>query len=337
MKLLKFDLDVPFCCSFGEFGTINIQQTYSVVHPPALFGLIQNALGKPAVHTIQDVNAQKKYIKEMLEGYKNLSFAIIVRSRGEIINDYNNILKGQRNQDTETKEAEFSKSIIKKIGTLSFYSTFTEKEKKDFDKKIKPEVDRIKVNDVSALNDIIKIINEKGHVIELKELQDHMNDVLMNIKAFWDSLSDTKYYELNRKWMRTQIVCQKIISPHYTVFLKTKDTTGDYTLEKISTALREPKRPLYLGKSDDLVSILVEGDGIVESNENISDSPEISSITPAIYDGCQIIQIPIKIRNDLPEKESHKNFKMTCSIPYSRLKKDISCVSVKGENIVFLE
>lgn len=307
MKLLKFDLDVPFCCSFGEFGTIKIQQTYSVVHPPALFGLIQNALGKLAVHTIQDVNAQKKYVEEMLESYKSLSFAIVIRSRGEIINDYNNIFKGQRDQDTES-----TLRIISKIKTPSSYSQLTKKDKEFFDKKLKPIADGLERSGVTC-----------------------MNDVLLN-KAFWASLSDTKYYELNRKWMRTQIVSQKIIRPRYTIFLKTKDTSGEYTLDKISNALQEPKRPLYLGKSDDLVSILVEGDGIIESNEDILYSSEISSIIPGVYEGCQIIQIPIKIRNDVPEKENHKNFKMTCSIPSGRLKKEVSCISVNGENIVFL-
>ena len=137
--------------------------------------------------------------------------------------------------------------------------------------------------------------------------------------------------------MRSQIVCQKIIRPCYTVFLKTKDTSGEYTLEKISKALQEPKRPLYLGKSDDLVSVLLEGDGIVESDEKVLQSSAISSIIPGIYGSCQIIEIPIKIRNDIPEKENHKNFKIACSIPTSKLNKEIPCVSIDGENIVFLE
>ena len=336
MKLLKFDIEVPFWCSFGEFGTLNIQQTYPLVHPPALFGLIQNALGKPAIHTIPDEIAKEKYTAEMLDSYKKLSFAIIVRSKGERIDDYTNILKGQRSQEIETKEGEFSKNIIAKIKSFGFYSQLSDDKKKEFDKKVKPVINRLKIGEIEPLADLLKLIGEldvSGN--KLKNVETGMNETLNEVRSYWGSLSETRIYEIKRKWMRTQIVTQKLVSPRYTIFLKSGDLQGEYSLENISKYLRDPKRPLYLGKSDDLVSVLLKGDGIMESN-GVQRS-NISSIVPGIHAGCQIIEIPIKIRNDIPGNTNTKNFKMTCSIPLSNLKHEVPCESVEGDNIVFLE
>ncbi len=54
MKVIRVDLDVPFWCSFSEYGTVNIRPTYLFPPPTTIFGLIQNALQKPALHNLDD-------------------------------------------------------------------------------------------------------------------------------------------------------------------------------------------------------------------------------------------------------------------------------------------
>ena len=54
MEALKFDLEVPFWCSFGDFSTLNIKLSYPFPPLTTLFGLIQNSMGKLAIHSLNN-------------------------------------------------------------------------------------------------------------------------------------------------------------------------------------------------------------------------------------------------------------------------------------------
>jgi len=330
MKLLRFDLRVPFWCSFGEFGTLNIQQTYHLPPPPTLFGFIQNALGKSSVHTITDENARRNYINEMLKNYSKLSFAIIVKFQGEKIDDYLNIFKG--NREIEKEEANLLGRIEEKIKSFKFYSQLTKDKKKTEDKEVRKISNKLKRHDLeqNSMIEALDLLQEKG------VSNSEVNELSEEIKCFWKSLSRLRVYEVNRKWLRTQIRRQRLISPEYTIFIKTEDSGGQYSLENISSHLRNPKRPLYLGESDDLVNVIINDEGIIETEDDNHYSSEISSVIPGIYEDCQITEIPIKIRNDIPKKEDKKGHRIVCSIPVKKLKQEIPCIKVQGENIVFL-
>ena len=74
MKALRFDLEVPFWCSFGDFSSLNIKLSYPCPPLPTLFGLIQNAMGKEAIHNIHNKNIQKKLINQYIKDFKSMVF-----------------------------------------------------------------------------------------------------------------------------------------------------------------------------------------------------------------------------------------------------------------------
>ena len=292
MKLLKIDLNVPFWCSFSEYGTINIQQTYPFPPPPTIFGMILNAMGKPAPHTIKDDHVKNALVKEYLDAYSRLNFSIVVRDSGEKIDDYLNILKGNREQNT-------SRSALKD--------------------KLSSEKKRL-----------IKDLKEKNKNISEEEIEKKVEEYS---EDFWKKEIE-KYgqYRIDKKWMRTQINRQRLVQPKYTVYIHSTVESGEYSLESIFSFLRKPKRPLYLGDSDSLVDIRIEGDGIVEAKGQIYSSSKISSVLPGIYQNSRLVMIPVKLRYDLSEKQ-----KLVCSIPNSDIGEKVSCISVGGEQIVFFQ
>lgn len=275
MKVLKFEVDVPYWCSFKQFGTVNIQQTYPLPPPPTIFGMIQNALGKP----------HKDY-----KGFKKLKFAIIVRSDGEKLDDYSNIMKGNREQKS-------SRSALKdKLSS----------ELKDLERQLKKE----------SLSE--EEINEKKKEYE---------------KRFWEEkINEFGSYAIEKIWMRTQVTRQKLISPKYTIFLKSDDS-GEHSLKNISEAFRHSKRPLYLGESDDFVIISMNKDGIMDVDDKEIQSSKIKSVIPGIHTNSHVVKIPNTTRE---QDNSAKEGSIIVSIPKGDIGKPISCFKVDGENIVFL-
>jgi CRISPR-associated protein Cas5 subtype I-B len=270
MQVLKFDLEIPYWCSFKQYGTMNIQQTYPFPPPPTIFGMIQNALGKP----------QQDY-----RGYEKLRFAIIIRNNGEKLDDYSNIMKGNRGKNSRSALKDELSSKLK-----------------DLEKQLKKE------------NFSEEQINWK-----LKKYE----------KKFWEEKrNEFGAYAIEKMWMRTQVRRQKIINPTYTIFLKSDDT-DEYSLKNISHALMNPKRPLYLGESDDLVIIQIEGGGIRDAKPN--KSSQIKSVIIGIYENSHVVKIPNTIRDYIGEKAS-----IVTSIPKGEIQETIPCFNVDGEYIVFL-
>ena len=287
MKVLKIDLDVPFWCSFGEYGTVNIQQTYTFPPPPTIFGMILNAMGKPSPHTIEETNVRESIIKEYLEVYSKLGFSITIRDNGEKINDYLNILKGNREQGT-------SRSSLKD--------------------ELSKEIKTIKNKNKDKNEDEIEKLTEKY------------------VENFWNEKIETYgLYRIDKTWMRTQVNKERLIQPKYTVYIHSLIDVGEYSLEHISSSLRKPKRPLYLGDSDSMVDIKIKGDGIFDADEHCISS-SIHSVLPGVHQNSHMVMVPVKLRYDSSGAQ-----KLLCSIPYSDIEEKVPCISIGGENIVFLK
>lgn len=275
MKVLKFDVEIPYWCSFKQFGTVNIQQTYPFPPPPTIFGMIQNALGK----------LQKDY-----NGFEKLNFAIIVRNESEKLDDYSNIMKGNREQKS-------SRSALRDELSSKF---------KDVEKQLKKE----------GLNE--EKINEKKKEYE---------------RRFWDEKRNKLgAYAIEKIWMKTQVTRQKLINPKYSIFLKSHDN-AEHSLKNISEALRYPKRPLYLGESDDFVIINMNKDGIMDAGNKEIQSSQIKSVIPGIHMNSHVVKIPNTKRE---QENTAKEGSIIVSIPKGDIGKPISCYEIDGENIVFL-
>jgi len=136
---------------------------------------------------------------------------------------------------------------------------------------------------------------------------------------------------LNKKWINTQINRQRLVGPKYTIYIRSNDQNGEYSIENIYKHLKNPKRPLYLGESDDIVNI--NNIAILEINDSEIVSSKIDSAIPGVYANSQLVKIPIKLKNDIPDEKGHN---LICSIPKGKLEQEKSCFESEGENIVFL-
>lgn len=291
MELLKLRLKVPFWCSFTEYGTLKLKQTYPFPPPPTIFGMILNAMGKPSTHNEKmSENKIKKYKEWLNKKYNKLSFSISVKDEGILVEDYRNILKGIRKRDRNRR-------IENKLSKLS-----SDMDEEEFDEI----VNNLRKSDMT-LNELE---NKIGH---------QAAEIMLNFSEYIN----------NEKWQRTQVKKQKLLSPIFDVYLSSADKNS-FSLKNIYNSLKNPERPLYLGGSDDIVDLRVEKISSKELDKHCS-SNDISSIIPGLYENCNIYKIPVQLRH---QKEKSK---MLCSFPQGKLQKEIRCVSVKGEDIVFLQ
>ncbi len=328
MKVIRADLEVPFWCSFSEYGTVNIRPTYPFPPPTTIFGLIQNALQKPALH---DLNGEEKKLiaRQYLENYSKLDFAIIIQENGEKIDDYLNIHKG--NRELERFESSLKEELQKEIYKLDLLEDDQKKLNKELNKLKRKnfmdnfvkmdENNELQKKDEKEMLDLINLINGIG-----------VDGLITYIQRFWESSKrGISGYNLNKKWINTQINRQRLIEPKYTIYIRSNDQNGEYSIGNIYDHLKNPKRPLYLGESDDIVNI--NDIAILELNDNEVVSSKIDSVIPGVYTNSQLVKIPIKLKNDIPDEKGHN---LICSIPKGKLEQEKSCFESEGENIVFL-
>ncbi len=213
--------------------------------------------------------------------------------------------------------------------------------------KLKKEINSLEIteDDRKKLKNVIKSIKRKNFVeIINNENLDKNNEILKLIKDanaeklidfikdFWHAnKKGTNGYEINKKWERTEKTRQRLIYPKYTIYIQSTDQNGEYSLENIFNHLKNPKRPLYIGESDDVVNI--NNLEIKEINHELINSSKIDSIIPGVYENCQVVKVPFKLKNDIPDEKGHN---LICSIPSGELEEEISCLDAEGENIVFL-
>ncbi|MFZ3060845.1 MAG: CRISPR-associated protein Cas5 [Candidatus Methanoperedens sp.] len=299
MQVLKFEVEIPYWCSFKQFGTVNIQQTYPFPPPPTIFGMIQNALGKP----------QKDYT-----GYEKLKFAVIVRDGGEKLDDYSNIMKGNRGLDR--LEPILQRRIKTKLKMLN---------KNELNDKTITEISKKLMKYGIRKNDVNEFLS-KNYLFSTNEIEEMF--YLMN--NYWSSTS--MKYEKEKIFNRTQVTRQKLINPKDTIFIKSDDA-GEHSLINISEALRHPKRPLYLGESDDFVIININKNGIIDVDNKEIQSSQIKSVIPDIHMNSHVVKIPNTTRE---QENTAKEGSIIVSIPKGDIGKPISCYEIDGENIVFL-
>ena len=318
MEILKFDIKIPFWCSFKEFGTVSSNLTYSFPPPPTLFGMILNSMGKLALHCIDNKKVKKELENEYIRAFENLEFAIAVRDMGEKIDDYSNILK--RSRENEFKEKNLNKRIDEYLENF-----FNKEQKKNLKKQNNIKIS--KLNKLSSylnneLEDSLTIFDDDS--LETTKEKNHIKTELIEIiSIFWSK----NFYQSAKFWQRTQIVRQRIIKTQYTIFLiSTND--DEYSIQNIYRHLKNPLRPLYCGESDDIADVKIYP---VCKLPNATESNQIVSVIPRICSNSQIVNIPIVLRNqriDQPRK--------ICSIPNGQIDEFIECYNIEGENIVFL-
>jgi CRISPR-associated protein Cas5h len=85
---------------------------------------------------------------------------------------------------------------------------------------------------------------------------------------------------------KTTLIRQKLLGSCYIVYLKAKPDL----LEDAKHALEDPKWPLYLGESDDLVDVI--SPNIV--TESLKPVHHIHSVIPGIVEGCRLVNIPVR-------------------------------------------
>jgi len=257
MELLKLRLKVPFWCSFIEYGTLKLKQTYPFPPPPTIFGMILNAMGKPSTHNEKMTKDKIEKYKEWLnKKYNKLSFSILVKDGGTLVEDYRNILKGIRKRDR-------NRSIRNKLSKLS-----SNLDKEEFDKI----VDDLRESEMT--------LNELGDKIGHQAAE-----IMLNFSEYIN----------NEKWQRTQVKKQKLLSPRFDVYIFSDDKNS-FSLKNIYRSLKNPERPLYLGGSDDIVDLSVEKISSNELNKRCC-SNDISSIIPGLYENCKIYKIPVQLRH----------------------------------------
>ena len=306
MEALKFDLEIPFWCSFSDFSSLNIKLSYPCPPISTIFGLIQNALGKISLHCIDNKKVYKKMEKQYIVDFNNLKFAILIKNSGELIEDYLNIHKGNR-KDGYERDLEV---ILKKLIKGHQY----EKEIKKYIKKI---------SKYSFFHKLTLNSNEIDEIVD--NIIEYDESVIDFIKNYWSSPNIKFNY--NKIWLSTQINKQRLINPCFSFYLISDDKTGEFCLENIKRYLIDPKRPLYIGESDDIV--IIDNISIVDIEKNISSS--IDSIVPGIYQNSNLIKLPTNIKFDI----SKDNFTL-CSIPNGDIGSPIECYEYDGENFVFI-
>lgn len=79
-----------------------------------------------------------------------------------------------------------------------------------------------------------------------------------------------------------------LVRPTYMVYIGVVDENDQQLLETISAALDDPQRPLYLGRSDDLV--IVESTEILPTT-TVNDSAELTCVIPGIGDQTEMLPI----------------------------------------------
>jgi len=357
MKALKFDLEIPFWCSFADFGSLNIKLTYPFPPPTTIFGLIQNAMQLPALHTLNHLNSKnvKEVKKSYINSFNHLKFAIILEGNGEKIEDFVNIHKGSRQQENLESDLEkilkyfvedlnLNKNQLKKINIAKLKLKKFHEHYKGFinvsnaDKKVfNDSINSIREYSCETIFNIIEtfwdtnIRGKKGFYINGKWISTSQFKLEnSNKKGLKTSYQEGSLFNLNKQWVSTQIHRQRILNPKFRVYICSEENDDFWGLNNIFNVLKNPKRPLYIGESDDVVNILnLE---IVELNENKHNS-KIHSVLPGIYANSELVKIPIKLKYDIDHPNNHYKI---CSIPKGDINESIESYSHNGENIVFL-
>lgn len=92
-------------------------------------------------------------------------------------------------------------------------------------------------------------------------------------------------------YLHTPLLREKIIQPRFRVLMKSSKAM----LERIATQLQAPKRPLYLGESDDLIVIAKPFSKWIvdDAKENITQGI-VAEVVKGIHGNAELEQLPIR-------------------------------------------
>lgn len=126
----------------------------------------------------------------------------------------------------------------------------------------------------------------------------------------------------NNRFPSSPIYKEFLINPSYDIFI-----AGDNEIiSKINNSLRNPKRDLYIGSSDDLVNIIVHD--CIEIYEDF-DIPQ--SIIDGIHEDCLIEKIPYKFHKNGRRFELEEKI---ISIPNKTFSNKVNLYNFNNEKIV---
>ncbi len=316
MKALKFDIEIPFWCSFKEFGTVNSHLTYPFPPPPTIFGLILNALGRPALHTIGNGPARQKLESEYFDVFDKLKFSILVRKPGIKIDDYSNILKRNRGSDNLERHLQnLFKSVLGQILSDEISEATTRNAKITEIVKASGKYRFFESDLIENQIQPIKGISPQAK----KKISDFLYD-------YWGN--DNAKYDISKHWQKTQVSRQRLINSIFTVILASENQDL-YSTENISAKLKDPQRPTYCGESDDLVVLKVYD--IRDVMEKSISSSSIHSVIPGVFPNSAVVSVLVALRN---QKKADQ--RKICSIPHGDIAQEISCYQLGGDYFVFL-
>ena len=129
---------------------------------------------------------------------------------------------------------------------------------------------------------------------------------------------------------RTTVMRQKMISVHYTVYLKSVETQ----LIQAQRALLSPQWPLYLGESDDLVDVL--SPRIIEVEPILA--RRIHSILPGLAEGCRLVKVPYRfVRQGKIWNVEQRLYSIPPEGEGIELDEGRSAYPIEGRNVIFDE
>jgi len=113
---------------------------------------------------------------------------------------------------------------------------------------------------------------------------------LLNFEKSREMAKILKFKGTGKKYERTfpsaPMFKEFLVEPSYEIFLVGEESK----INKVYSSLQNPKRPLYLGSSDDLVDLEIFEPGKVDERE----TTEVWSATEGIYEGCIVEKVPYK-------------------------------------------
>jgi len=112
-----------------------------------------------------------------------------------------------------------------------------------------------------------------------------------------------------------------LVNPRYKIFI----VADEKTISDVYSGVMDPKRPLYLGQSDDMVDIYnIQVTDFLEAK-----SSEIWSLVEGVHENCEVVKLPYTFSEDGKSLN-----KMTLSIPLKypqKLKNEVACYKVNDE------
>lgn len=303
--ILYFDIHMPFWTSFKVGGTVNYQPTYSIPPFTTLYGLIANALGLE-----QDDYSLRDYLK----------FSLKTLYEGELVEDYTNVAKPEPS----------GKDVIRldKMREDRGYRLLFDKSRRWMTGDEILEIGK----SADKLDENIKKAVGMGWISR--------EEVYGLVKQLEDSGRRSLYTTHIKPMAKTQVIRQRIIKPSYRVYLKIKKIKVELDGNKkdlgtwIKKSLQNPKRPLYLGQSDDMIVIEQISDlkDIGEVDRKFVN--EIDSIIPMAIEKHEIILLPISFEYK-ESKYQKKHGTFTHKYGGIKLEENIEVFIIEGEHVVF--